>query len=130
RLEAAAKADSKNILLQYALADRYRETGQIEKAEQMYKTLLASQPTTQAYGALAASLLKRKKTEDLLKVMTEALSKPGGAEAIAAIAPQLEAITHDPEYAGEVLDAGLKLLSSEPPGLDPKTAMIILTHIA
>jgi Tfp pilus assembly protein PilF len=130
RLEEAAKADSKNVPLQYALADRYRETGQVEKAEQMYKELLAAQPTTQAYGALAASLFKRKKTEDLLRVMTEALSKPGGPEAIAAIAPQLEAITRDPAYADEVLDAGLKMLSADPPALDPKTALIILTHIA
>ena len=39
RLEAAAKADSKNILLKYLVADRYREIGQAEKAEQMYKAL-------------------------------------------------------------------------------------------
>ena len=43
-IEAAAKADSKNILLQYILADRYREIGQVEKSEQMYKALLAAQP--------------------------------------------------------------------------------------
>jgi tetratricopeptide (TPR) repeat protein len=127
RLEAAARTDSKNILLQYILADRYREIGQVEKAEQMYKALLAAQPTSQGYGALAASLFKRKKTEELLKVMTEAITKPGGAE---AITPQLTAIEHDPEYADQVLDAGLKLLSSVPPGLDSQPAFKILTHIA
>ena len=63
------------------LADRYRETGQVEKAEQLYKQLLTAQPTTQGYGALAASLFKRKKTDELLKVMTEAITKPGGGEA-------------------------------------------------
>jgi len=96
----------------------------------MYKELLTTQPTAQAYEALSASLLKRRKTDDLLKVMTEALTKPGGAEAIAAIAPQLGAIERDPVYAEEVLDAGLKLLSAEPPALDSKNALMILTHIA
>ena len=93
----------------------------------MYKTLLAAQPTTQGYGALAASLFKRKKTDELLKVMTEAITKPGGAE---AIEPQLEAIEHDSAYSDEVLDAGLRLLSAEPPGLEYKPALLILAHIA
>ena len=59
--------------------------------------------------------------------MTEALMKPGGAE---AITPQLDAIEHDPAYADQVLDAGLKLLSAVPPGLDPQPAFKILKHIA
>jgi len=127
RLEALAKVDSKNVLLQYALADRYRETGQVERAERMYKELLAMQPTTQGYGALAASLFKRKKTDELLKVMTEALTKQGGPE---AIVPQLDAIEHDPAYAEQVLDAGIRLLSANPPALDYKPALIVLAHIA
>src|SRR5262249_25899399 len=32
RLEEAAQKDSKNVALKYVLADRYRETGQVEKA--------------------------------------------------------------------------------------------------
>ena len=73
RLEAAARRDSKNVPLQYVLADRYRETGQIDKAEALYKELLTSQPTPQTYRALATSLLKRKKAADLLKVISEAV---------------------------------------------------------
>lgn len=130
RLEAAAKLDSKNILLQYTLADHYREIGQTEKAERMYKTLLAAQPTTQAYGALATSLFKRKKTDDLLKVMTEALARPGAAEVVAVIEPLLDSIERDPGYCDELLDAGLRLLSADPPGLDPRATLNILTHIA
>ena len=37
RLEQAVERDSKNVPLQYVLADRYRETGQAEKAEDLYK---------------------------------------------------------------------------------------------
>ena len=51
RLEAAARRDSKNVPLQYVLADRYRETGEVEKAEALYKELLASRPTPQTYRA-------------------------------------------------------------------------------
>lgn len=126
RLEKSAKLDPNNIPLQYALADRYRETGQGERAEALYKALLSAQPSSQAYGALAASLLKRKKTEELLKVISEAIARPGGAE---AIGPQLEAIKKDPAYAEEVLDVGLNRLSADPANLDRPT-MIVLTHIA
>ncbi len=49
RLEAAAKRDSKNVPLQYVLADRYRETGEVDKAEALYKELLNSQPTPPTY---------------------------------------------------------------------------------
>jgi tetratricopeptide (TPR) repeat protein len=126
RLEAAAKADSKNLPLQYALADRYRETGQTEKAEALYKSLLAAQPTPQGYGALAASLLKRRKPAELLKVFVEARNRPGGLE---AVKPQIEAVVNDPAFAGEMLDAGLKLLSEEPPGID-RSAIELLAFIA
>jgi tetratricopeptide (TPR) repeat protein len=126
RLEQAAKLDPNNIPLQYVLADRYRETGQGERAEALYKALLSAQPSSQAYGALAASLLKRKKTEELLKVISEAIARPGGAE---AIGPQLEAIKKDSAYAEELLDVGLKRLSADPANLDRPT-MIVLAHIA
>ncbi len=49
RLEEAARLDSKNAPLQYVLADRYRETGQVEKAEALYKSLLSTQPSPQTY---------------------------------------------------------------------------------
>ena len=126
RLEQAAKVDSKNVTLQYALADRYRETGQPDKADALYKALLTSQPTSQGYGALSASLLKRKKTEELLKVVTEALTKPENRE---AVLPQLNAIGADPAYAEQVLEVGYRMLSADPPTLD-KSGIDVLAYIA
>ena len=105
RLEAAARRDSKNVPLQYLLADRYRETGEIDKAEALYKELLTSQPTPQTYRALAASLLKRKKAADLLKVISEAWSRPESQE---AVKPQLVAAAADDAIAEAMLDEGLK----------------------
>ena len=88
--------------------------------------MLTSQPTAQGYGALTASLLKRKKTEELLKVVTEALTKPGGRE---AVLPQLDAIGADPAYAEQVLDVGHRMLSADPPTLD-KLGIDVLAYIA
>ena len=109
RLEAAARRDSKNVPLQYVLADRYRETGENDKAEALYKSLLSSQPTPQTYRALANSLLKRKKAADFLKVMSEALKRP---ESLDAIKPQLAAAAADDEMAEAMLDAGLKQIAA------------------
>jgi len=126
RLEEAAKADSKNLSLQYALADRYRETGQVDRAEALYKTLLEEQPTPEGYSALAASLLKRKDARGLLKVFTEARKKRGGLE---AIMPQLKGLVADTDFSGEVLDAGLALLQTDPKAFD-RNSTDILTVIA
>jgi len=126
RLEEAARLDSKNLALQYALADRYREVGQGDRAEALYKSLLEAQPTPQGYRALATSLLKRKKAPELLKVFTEARKKDANFE---AVTPQLKAVVADPSFAGEVLDAGNKLLSAEPAGID-RSAIEILAFIA
>jgi tetratricopeptide (TPR) repeat protein len=126
RLEAAAQRDSKNVPLQYILADRYRETGQVEKAEALYKALLTTQPTPQTYRALAASLLKRKKAGDLLKVICEALSRPSTQE---TIKPQLQAAAADDAMAEAMLDAGYAQLSANPPTL-PRSAYQVLTFIA
>jgi len=126
RLEEAARRDSKNVPLQYVLADRYRETGQVEKADALYRSLLTKEPTPQTYRALAASLLKRKKPADLLKVISEATSHPNGLEAISA---QLQAAAADDALAEAMLDSGLQQLQAKPPTL-PKSAFYVLNFIA
>jgi len=126
KLEEAARVDSKTLPLQYALADRYRETGQVDRAEALYKSLLAAQPTPQGFGALASSLLKRKKAGDLLKVFVEARNKPGGLE---AVSPQIKAVIADPPFAAEMLDAARAMLSSDPPGID-RSSVDLLALIA
>ena len=126
RLEEAARRDSKNVPLQYVLADRYRETGQGEKAEAIYKALLTTEPTPQNYRALAASLLKRKKAADLLKVICEAMARPNGRE---AVLDQLQAAASDDALAEAMLDSGLAQLEAKPPTLPP-SAYLVLSIIA
>ena len=122
RLEAAARRDSKNVPLQYLLADRYREMGQQEQAEALYKELLTSQPTPQTYRALATSLLKRKKAVDLLKVISEAWTRPESREAVQM---QLAAAAGDDAMTEAMLDEGLKQSAANPPTLT-KAAFEIL----
>jgi tetratricopeptide (TPR) repeat protein len=103
RLEEAARADPKNTALRYALADRYREAGQAAKANAIYKELLASQADPEGIGARSESLLKAKRTEELLKLLDEAMGERTRRE---AVLPQIEAISTDPSYVDEVLDGG------------------------
>jgi tetratricopeptide (TPR) repeat protein len=129
RLESAARRDSKNVPLQYLLADHYRETGQVEKAEALYKQLLNSQPTPQTYRALAVSLLKRKKAGDLLRLLSEAWKRPGSPES-EATAAQLQGAAADDTMAEDMLDLGLQQLSTNPPGLPFKSAFSVLSFLA
>jgi tetratricopeptide (TPR) repeat protein len=126
RLEDAAQRDSKNVPLQYVLADRYRETGQAEKAEALYKALLTSQPTPLTYRALATSLFKRKKVAELLKVFCDAWNQ---RDTQTAIKPLAESVARDDELAGSMLDVGTEQLSAGPPTLPP-VAFKVLAYIA
>ncbi len=116
RLEDAARRDSKNVPLQYVLADRYRETGQVDKAEALYKALLSSQPTPQTYRALATSLFKRKKLGELLKLFCDAFPREN---ARGAILPLMQSVAQDDELTDAMLDAGIERLSAKPPTLPP-----------
>jgi tetratricopeptide (TPR) repeat protein len=129
RLEEAARRDSKNVPLQYVLADRYRDTGQVEKAEALYKELLNSQPTPQTYAALASSLLKRKKAGDLVRLFSEAFKRPGAPES-EALVPILKQAASDRAIAEAMLDSGIEELSSNHPRLPAKSAFEILALIA
>jgi tetratricopeptide (TPR) repeat protein len=126
RLEAAARRDSKNIPLQYVLADRYQQAGENDKADALYKSLLSSQPTPQTYRALTSSLLKRKKAADFLKVVSEAIKRP---ESLEAIKSQLAAAAADDEMAEGMLEAGLKQATGAPKTLS-KSTYEILSYIA
>ncbi len=125
RLEEASQRDGNNIPLRYILADRYRETGQVEKAEALYKELLTTRPNPQTYRALATLLLKRKKAADLLKLICEALAR----NTLEVIQPQLKAAAADDGIAEAMLDAGFAQLSAKPPTL-PQNAYQVLTFIA
>jgi tetratricopeptide (TPR) repeat protein len=129
RLEEAVRRDSKNVPLRYLLADRYRETGQAEKAEALYTELFKSERTPATYRALAASLLKRKKAVDLLRLFCEAYKRARSPEA-EATAAQLQAAAADDSLAEEMLESGVQQLSKTPPSLPMRSALSVLFFIA
>jgi len=128
RLEDLARADTKNIPLQYALAERLKEAGQDEKARALVEEIQRRQPDPQGLAAQAAALRKQKKNAELLKLFEKALAPDQRAASTPALMPQLEAIALDPAYTEELLDEGLKLQVADPPGLgkEGRLALVFL----
>ncbi len=128
RLEQAAKADPKNISLQFALAEQLRASDRGAEADDLLRDLLKKQGDPQVFGPLAASLLKERRTDELFKLLSDAVGRRGGPE---AIKPQLDAIAQDKPYAVDFLAAGLKALQADPPVVEKvKGAITVLAYIA
>lgn len=116
RLEAVAKADPKNLRLQFLLAERQRAEGQADKADALLAELLKNQAEPQVYAALAQSYKKEKKADDLVRILGEALEKEGGFQAVRST---IQSVADDPDMAARVLDAGIRMVSAKPPTLTP-----------
>ncbi len=127
RLEKYAADSPKNFPLQYALAERYRQAGLPEKAQAIITRLLAEQRDTQDFVEQFPKLLKEKKYEELLQLVTRV---SGRIRQIDAIQPQLDQILAEPEAIDSVLDTGLKMLASNPPTLEIAEGFSILKKIA
>lgn len=126
RIEAAAKADSKNLALQFLLADTYRQAGRNAEAEALLKTLVKTQGDIQAYGPLVSMLTRERRAAELVTILGEAVALPGGLQ---AIAPQLQAIVSDTELIDAMLAQGLAWAKNEPQKL-AEPARRVLTFLA
>ncbi len=122
RLEAAASADPKNLRVQFALAERLKFEGQVEKADALLAELLKNQAEPQVFAELARSYLKENKSEDLVRLLGEAIQKPGGIDAVKAT---LDALADNREAAIRALDAGLKMQETVPPSLSESSRKIL-----
>lgn len=122
KLEEAAKRDPKNVALQYVLADRYRETNQTAKADELEKTLLSTVPTPQAFAVRANSLFKRKLADELVKLIDKAVTRPGGRE---ALREAFASVVEEPAFAARVISAGRVLMESDPPQIGTPTVQIL-----
>ncbi len=123
RLKRAAELDSKNLTLQYALAEQYKLSGQAEMASALYRKLMDQQPDIRGFPPLFTTLLKAKKTEELLKLMESAFKQLGRLE---AMKEQMDALVADSDYTDQVLDTGLKMLSGDPPLLGQQSWLLLL----
>jgi tetratricopeptide (TPR) repeat protein len=127
RLEKYAAIDPKNVPLQYALAERYKVAGMASKAQKIFDDLLAEQRDTQGFADNFPKLVKERKTEELLQLLIKAT---GRLKRLDAVKAQVDLLVADSAYTDEVLDAGLKLISSSPPAIDPQDGWIVLVNIA
>ncbi|MDX2038905.1 MAG: tetratricopeptide repeat protein [Isosphaeraceae bacterium] len=111
RLEAAAKADPKNVPLQYVLVDLYRSRGMTEQADALTNRLIDLQPDLQGYPGLFNALLEAEKSPEMLRLLEKVAGRIGRIE---AVDPQLQSIIRKEGYADRLLDIGLGMLESEP----------------
>ena len=89
--------------------------------------MLAEQRDTQDFADNFPKLVKERKTEELLQLLIKAT---GRLKRLDAVKAQVEQLVADPAYTDEVLDAGLKMISANPPAIDPQDGWIVLVNIA
>lgn len=126
RLEQAAAADSKNVSLQFALAEEYRRAGRAEEADRLLSSLIQKLGDPQVYGPLSRALLEDRKTPELVKVLVDAAKRN---DSLQAVAPQIESIAGNSSYAGDVLDEAIAQFRAEPAKFSER-ARGIFTYIA
>lgn len=122
RIQAAAAADPKNLRLQFALAERLRVEGQVARADELLQELLKNQAEPQVFAELARSYLREGKSEDLVRILGEAVAKPGGIDSVKGT---IDALAEDPEATAKALDAGLAMQQADPPRLSESSRKVL-----
>jgi tetratricopeptide (TPR) repeat protein len=106
RLEKIAEEDARNTALQYYLADQYRLAGMLDKAEPLYKKMLASDPDAAGFAGLAAVYRRLAKTDELLDTLAKGFAQEGDIKAIDA---EIKFLATDPKVVDTLVDSGRKL---------------------
>ena len=127
RLEKFVEIDPRNGPLKYVLAERYKATGQLDKAKAIYGALLDEQKDTQGFAENFPRLVKERKTDELIGLLVRAT---GRLRRLDPVRTQIEELATDVAYTDEVLDAGLKLISANPAPFDPQDGWIVLVNLA
>ena len=85
RLEKLYRDSPKNVAVGYALAQRYRKSSQLEKAEKLYKKLLAKQPAAVGYAGLMEIYLAGDRMGPLLDLLGKATAQTASLETVGAL---------------------------------------------
>ena len=127
RLQKYSELDPRNVPLQYALAERYKAAGQLDKAKAIYSAMLDEQKETQGFAETFPRLVKERKTEELISLLVRATGRLRRLDPIKA---QIEELAVDVAYTDEVLETGIKLISANPAPFDPQDGWIVLVNLA
>jgi tetratricopeptide (TPR) repeat protein len=82
RLEKLHQAMPASLVVDYFLAEQFRQAGQLAEARPLYEAILKKTPTAEAYRALAEVYRKLDEPEPLLKLLGEVVEKSGGFEVL------------------------------------------------
>lgn len=115
RLETIRADDPKNVPLGYALAARYIETEDFEKAESLYLDLVKNTPTLTAYRSLVQIYHKTGRPEPLLETLGEALMKMGSLDSLGQHA---RAVARDEPLLRRIVETARKRYEADPKTLD------------
>ncbi|MBN2291689.1 MAG: tetratricopeptide repeat protein [Pirellulales bacterium] len=85
RLEKLHAATPKNIMTGYALADAYRESSKLDKAEKLYKSLLVKHPAAVAYAGLIDIYRKQNRMDSLLELLSNAVEQSASLEPVGSL---------------------------------------------
>ncbi len=114
RLEKARAADAENVPLTYFLAQRYLESGQLDKAEPLYRFLLehnAARPPVESYQGLIEIYRRSKEPRKLLVPLSDAVGRSGNLNSLGDAG---KALLADADTLKGVLAAAQKQLADEP----------------
>lgn len=118
KLESLSAASPNNPGIISVLADQYREAGMTAKAKTLYEELIRIRPDPQGFGALASSMIKDKKYDGFLDLLSQAMTTPRGLE---SLRPQLESLAVASDQSAAVLDAAIKRLEKDPKAFQKPT---------
>jgi tetratricopeptide (TPR) repeat protein len=110
RLEKLHAADPANLPPAYYLADQYLERKQYDKAEPLYRALVAKAPSGVGLRSLVAIYRQTKKPEALLEALGELAEKSAALENLGEEGRALES---DAAMVGALLDTAQKKLKSD-----------------
>ncbi len=126
RLEKLHAAEPNNAQLSYYLASRYREAGNLDKAELLYVAMLNNKPTLAGYRDLVQIHQKAKRYDALLAVLGESLEKFSILEMMAA---EAQSVSNDAETVKSIVETARDKMKSEPEkfGFGMRLAVAMIT---
>ena len=105
RLEKLHAEDGENVPLGYFLAETYHKAEQLDKAESLYRSLVAKTPAVTGYRSLVAIYRQTNRPDALLDVLGEAAAKGVTAE---SLAEEGHPITDDADLVRTLIETARK----------------------
>lgn len=120
RVQAAAAKDRRNMGLQYFLGTLYENAGDIDKAKEIYATVLKNQADDRVYKSLAGIYLKEDRFQDLILLLGQGLERQfgGRADLSDALNTQFEVLARSPEAAQKLVDTARDMVKEDPKRLN------------